>query len=54
MTNIIHTCDTCGHIGADVYDITTMAPYPVPSEYLCDSCSEKRWEREQERLMEEG
>ena len=46
-------CENCGATTPDVYDITTMAPFPVPPEYLCENCAEKRYMEHQERLMEE-
>ena len=46
-------CEDCGATTPDVYDITTMAPYPVPPEYLCDRCDEKRYDQHMERLAEE-
>ena len=49
----VFICDDCGCSDGTVYDITTMAPFPVPPEYLCENCAEKRWYQHQERLMEE-
>ena len=48
-----HECEDCGVVNETVYDITAMAPYPVPSEWLCDNCAEIRWDKYQEKLMEE-
>lgn len=48
-----HACEDCCVINGTVHDITGMSPYPVPPEYLCDDCAEKRYDRHQEKLMEE-
>ena len=48
------TCQYCGHVGDDVRDIGLDAPYPMPSDYMCDACAEKEWDRQQERMMENG
>ena len=48
----MNECDCCNIVSHTVYDINKLAFYPVFPEYLCEDCAEKRWDKQQEELME--